>query len=177
LCWGWIVYRVAPPLGEEISKVVSAPLETRAPRTELRVVGWSVGPAPETVDVPRPSGWPRRNRCALRTGARGMGRDAGTGTLFSEREERIRLLNRRSQREQRSEEDFGFGSCLCFLCDLPVPSPSPKTSAITDPTGAEHRERDGTRRSGRDMGPDSPQRGALLKNWVGTLELGIGDPF
>ena len=39
----------------------------------------------------------------------GSGRDTGIGTLFSEREERIRLLNRRSQREQRSEEHFAFG--------------------------------------------------------------------
>jgi hypothetical protein len=26
-------------------------IETRAPRIELRVVAWNVGPAPETVDV------------------------------------------------------------------------------------------------------------------------------
>jgi hypothetical protein len=34
-----------------IFQLVSAPLETRAPRIELRVVGWNVGPAPATVDV------------------------------------------------------------------------------------------------------------------------------
>src|ERR1700730_10246067 len=100
-------------------------IETRAPRIELQVVGWNVGPAPETVDMrldqaagQGDSGAPCGRGLEDWDGTSGLGRDIGTGTLFSEREERIRLLNRRSQREQRSEEDFGFGSSLCFLCDL-----------------------------------------------------------
>jgi hypothetical protein len=62
-------------------------IETRAPRIELRVVGWSVGPAAETVDVrldqaagQGDTGAPCGRGLEDWDGTSGLGRDIGTGT-------------------------------------------------------------------------------------------------